>query len=257
MEFLEYFCFFKILLTMNNLYPILITSIAGFSTVLGNILLLIDLKYKDKLISFSLGLSFIIMFLISVLELIPEGVRLISVSFNFFSLFCICLGLLFAGYFIVILIDKNIDSDDSLYKVGVLSMISLLIHNIPEGMICAITSSTNVELGLKMSFIILVHNIPEGICISLPIYYATKSKIKAIMYTVISGMGEVLGAILTMVFLKRFINVYTLAIILIITAGIMITLSVRKILKEGLSFKKYTWFVCGIVIGIIVLIFTL
>ena len=56
---------------MNILIPIIITSIAGLSTILGNVLLFIDSKYKDKLISFSLGLAFIVMFLISVIELIP------------------------------------------------------------------------------------------------------------------------------------------------------------------------------------------
>lgn len=241
---------------MNNLYPIIITSIAGFATILGNILLFVNIKYKDKLISFSLGLSFIIMFLISVIELIPEGLILLN-GYSTFKLFIFALFLLMIGYVIVNFIDKKIDNNDSLYKVGILSMISLLIHNIPEGMICAITSSTNIELGLKMSFIILVHNIPEGICICLPVYYATKSKLKAFLYTLVSGMGEVFGAIITMFVIRRFITNSLLAIILIITAGIMITLSVKKIFFEGLKFKKYGSFIIGIIIGIIVLIFTL
>lgn len=242
---------------MKNLYPILITSIAGFATMLGNILLFVNIKYKERLISFSLGLSFIVMFLISVVELIPEGVKLVYETFSITELFLTGIFLLLIGYFIVSIMDKNIDNQDSLYRVGILSMISLLIHNIPEGMICAITSSTNVRLGLQMSFIILIHNIPEGICISLPIYYATKSKRKAFIYTFISGMGEVVGALITMFILKRFINNYMLYIILIITAGIMITLSIRKILTEGLSFKKYIWFIGGIILGIIILVITL
>ncbi len=242
---------------MKNLYPILITGIAGFATMLGNILLFVNIKYKERLISFSLGLSFIVMFLISVVELIPEGVKLVYETFSITELFLTGIFLLLIGYFIVSIIDKNIDNQDSLYRVGILSMISLLIHNIPEGMICAITSSTNVRLGLQMSFIILIHNIPEGICISLPIYYATKSKRKAFIYTFISGMGEVVGALITMFILKRFINNYMLYIILIITAGIMITLSIRKILTEGLSFKKYIWFIGGIILGIIILVITL
>lgn len=242
---------------MNNLYTIIITSIAGLSTILGNVLLFINIKHKDKLISISLGLAFSVMFLISVIELIPEGLKLMNHQWNNITLFLSSFILLFIGYFIVSIIDKNIDNKDSLYKVGVLSMISLLIHNIPEGMITAITSSTNIELGLKMSFIILVHNIPEGICICLPIYYATKSKGKAFLYTLISGLGEIIGALLTIVFFKNIINNFSLFIILIITAGIMITLSMKKILKEGLSFNKYTYFIGGIILGIIILIFTL
>lgn len=242
---------------MRNLYPILITSIAGCATMLGNVLLFIDLKYKERLISFSLGLSFIVMFLISVVELIPEGMKLAYATFSIVELFLSGVFLLLAGYFIVSIIDKNIVNQNTLYRVGILSMISLLIHNIPEGMICAITTSTNIRLGLEMSFLILIHNIPEGICISLPIYYATKSKRKAFIYTLISGMGEIFGALITMFILRRFINNYMLYVILLITAGIMITLSIKKILIEGLSFKKYKWFVGGIIIGIIILIITL
>lgn len=242
---------------MNNFYPILITCIAGFATILGNILLFINVKYKEKLISFSLGLSFIIMLLISLIELISEGIKLIYNEFNLFTIFMYCLILLISGYVIVTLIDNKIDNNDTLYRVGILSMISLLIHNIPEGMICAITTSTNIELGLKMSFIIMVHNIPEGICICLPIYYATRSKLKAFIYTLISGVGELAGALITMLILKSYINNVLLSIILIITAGIMITLSLKKIFVEGISYKKYVWFFSGVVVGIIILYFTL
>ena len=193
---------------MNILIPILITSIAGLSTILGNILLFINDKYKDKLISFSMGLAFIVMFLISILELIPEGIRFVSGDLSGYEIFFYSLFLLFVGYFFVVFIDSKIDSDSKLYKIGILSMISLLIHNIPEGIICAISSVNDIDLGIKMSFMIMVHNIPEGIVISLPIYYATKSRWKSLLYTVISSLGEILGAIITVLFLYRYINDY-------------------------------------------------
>ena len=63
---------------MNIWIPILITSIAGLSTILGNILLFIDIKYKDKLISFCMGLSFVVMFLISIFDLVPEENRFLE-----------------------------------------------------------------------------------------------------------------------------------------------------------------------------------
>lgn len=161
---------------MNILIPIIITSIAGFSTMLGNVLLFINSKYKDKLISFSLGLSFIVMFLISILELVPEGISIIYGSIPNLYLFILCLLLLGVGYLIVVFIEGKINNENSLYKIGILSMISLLIHNIPEGIICSLSSSINLEFGIKMSLMIMIHNIPEGICISLPIYYSTKSR---------------------------------------------------------------------------------
>ena len=242
---------------MNILIPIIITSIAGLSTLLGNLLLFIDSKYKDKLISFSMGLAFVVMFTISIFELIPEGIKLVTGRMLSYEIFLYSLLLLLVGYIFVILIDNKIDSDSKLYKIGVLSMISLLIHNVPEGIICAISSVNDINIGLKMSFAIMMHNIPEGICISLPIYYATKSRGKAFLYTVISSLGEILGAVITMLFLYKYINDYIMYIIFIVTAGIMITLSVGKILKEGVSLKVFKWLIFGVLAGLCVIVITL
>jgi ZIP family zinc transporter len=242
---------------MNILIPIIITSIAGLSTILGNILLFINDKYKDKLISFSMGLAFIVMFLISILELIPEGIRFVSGDLSGYEIFFYSLFLLLVGYFFVVFIDSRIDSDSKLYKIGILSMISLLIHNIPEGIICAISSVNDIDLGIKMSFMIMVHNIPEGIVISLPIYYATKSRWKSLLYTVISSLGEILGAIITMLFLYRYINDHIMYVVFIVTAGIMITLSVCKILKEGISLKVFKWLILGVLFGLCIVIVSL
>lgn len=242
---------------MNIWIPIIITSIAGLSTILGNILLFIDDKYKDRVISFSMGLAFIVMFLISIFDLIPEGIRLVSDSFNIYELFIYSLLLLLIGYVFVVFIDNRIDSDSKLFKIGILSMISLLIHNIPEGIICAISSVNDINLGFKMSFMIMLHNIPEGIVISLPIYYVTKSRGKALLYTVISSLGEIVGAIITVLFLYRYINDYIMYIVFIITAGLMITLSVSKILKEGISFKLFKWLILGILVGFSIVVITM
>ncbi len=242
---------------MKTIYPIIISSIAGLSTMLGNIFLFIPIKYKNKVLSFSFGLSFIVMFLISIFELIPEGIHLIKNTYSIPLIFILSLILLIVGYIIIYLIDKKLEHQENLYRVGVLSMISLLIHNIPEGIICTITSSINIKLGLSLSFAILIHNIPEGICISLPIYYATKSKLKAITMTFISGAGEIVGSILTIAFLRPYITPFILYLIFIITAGIMITLSTTKILKEGLQIHQYKYFIIGIITGIIIIIYTL
>ncbi len=242
---------------MKEYYPLIISSIAGLGTLLGNILLFIKNKDKNKILALALGLSSAVMFLISVLELIPEGLLLVSREVNYIVLLFYSLALLFIGFIIVNLVDKKINSTDSVYKIGILSMISLLIHNIPEGVVCALTSYSNLDLGLKISFIIMVHNITEGIAICLPIYYATNNKVKAFLFTLFSAVGEIFGALITILLLKPFISSFLLYVILIITAGMMISLSIGKIFVEGIKLKKNLYFMIGIVIGISVVLFTL
>ena len=242
---------------MNKLYPLFLTSIAGISAVLGNVLLFIKPKYIKYLLSFSLGVSFAVMFLISVFELVPEGVILVINEIDHFYLFLYSLLLLLSGYFIVFFIEKRIVTDDNIYKIGILNTFSLLFHNIPEGVLCAISTLANTELGLKMCYLIMLHNIPEGISICLPIYYSTGSRRKALLLCLISSFGEFFGALISVLFLYKFINNRLLFCVYLVTAGIMISLSLLKIFKEGIRTKRFFSFGFGIFVGLLIFIFTL
>ena len=240
-----------------NTKILIMSLISGLSTVFGCFIMMISKKHKNKVLSFSFGLSFIVMFLISILELIPEG---ISYGYNYFSvpiLFVLSFVLLIAGGGVVCLLDKFNKSDNDLYNVGWLCMLSVLIHNIPEGIITAITLISDFDFGIKMFLIIMIHNIPEGISIAAPIYYSGYGKLKSLLYSTVSGGGEVVGAILGMMICK-FLNLeLMLYILLIIVAGIMIYLSCRKLFFEGLKCNNDNWFIYGIIFGILIVILTI
>lgn len=240
-----------------NTKILLLSLISGLSTVFGCIIMFVSKKYKNKVLSFSFGLSFIVMLLISVIELIPEG---ISYGFTYMSipiLFMFSFVLLMSGGGVVYFLDKYNNSENDLYGVGWLCSLSVLIHNIPEGIITAVTLLSDFNFGLKMFLIILIHNIPEGISIAAPIYYSGHGKIKSLLYSFVSGGGEVVGAIIGML-ICRFLNLdLMLYILLIIVAGIMIYLSCKKLFFEGLKCNEDNLFVIGIVIGIIIVLITL
>ena len=118
-------------------------------------------------------------------------------------------------------------------------MIGLIIHNIPEGILTYASFKINRDLGIKMAFLIAMHNIPEGIAISIPIYYSTNNKMKAITYTLISSLAEPFGTILSIIFLKQLINNLFLGILFSMVSGIMIYISLielPKTIKKSLIF---------------------
>src|SRR5690625_7373544 len=94
-----------------------------------------------------------------------------------------------------------------------LSALAIAIHNFPEGIATFITALDDPTLGVSMAIAIAIHNIPEGIAVSVPIYYATKSKRQAFLYSFLSGLAEPLGAIIGFVFLMPFLNQSVLGII--------------------------------------------
>ena len=240
------------------LYPFILTLIASFSTLIGIIPIFIKFKNEYKLISNACFFASGVMLSLSILDLIPESLKYLNQSYTINIVLIITIIFIIIGIFISYIIDKIIDkiNNNNLYKVGLLSMIALIIHNIPEGIITYIISSKDIILGLSICISIAIHNIPEGISISIPIYYSTKSKIKAILYTLLSSVSELFGAFITYIFLSKYINNTIIGIILNITSGIMIYISINKLIPTANNYQnKYSKIF--FIIGIIFIIFNL
>ena len=134
------------------------------------------------------------------------------------------------------LIDYKIPIYERLYKVGIVSMLAIIIHNIPEGIATFIATTSDIDLGLSLALAISFHNIPEGIAIAVPIYYSTKSKKKTLLYTLISALSEPFGALICFIFLKKYITIKMLGILFSMIAGIMLHISICELLPNA---KRY------------------
>lgn len=242
------------MILLHIIIPLLISSIAGISTILGFFLVFLKIKPNNlnKFITFCLAFSISIMICISIFDLIPE---------SFFQIVCyysICRAITFLAFSIIlsIIILRILKfflnkSKDNLYCLGILNMIVLIFHNLPEGIATFVSSYHDVNLGLKLGLAIMLHNIPEGISIAIPIYYSTKSKIKAFRATLISGLSEPLGALLAFIFFKNYVNDLMISFILIIVAGIMITLSIQEMLPASLKYNENKYIYLGFFIGLL------
>ena len=235
-----------------------ITFLAGLSTIIGTILIFIK-KENNNIVPASLSLASGVMLSTSLTDLIPNSINLLKHNFYTIPSILICLIFISLGVLISLLIDlllpNNENNNKKLYRVGIISMLAIILHNIPEGIATFMASNTNIKLGISLAFAIALHNIPEGISISIPIYYSTKSRGKAFLYTFISGLSELLGAVITYLFLSNYMNDIILGIIFSIIAGIMVHISIYELLPTALNYKKkkltITYFIIGMLIMII------
>lgn len=234
---------------MDGLLPLLISFIAGISTVIGSLFIFIKPKNINNYIGLSLAFSASIMLLLSITELIPEGFIYLEYKYNFLIATIILFGMIFIGNCLSKTINKKIikyqEINSSLYRVGILSMAILMLHNLPEGILTYVSSVIDLKLGFKYAIAIMLHNIPEGIAIAVPIYYATKNKRKAIKATFISGLSEPLGACIAWIFLRNYIDSLIISIILLFVAGLMISISINDIFEEANKYSRKS-----IIIGI-------
>jgi len=242
---------------MTNIqFSFLITSIAGLSTMLGMIPIFLKIKNKDNIINASLSFASGVMLSVSIFSLLPESLDLLGNKYNSKGILVVVLLFVIIGIFLASFIDKIFKNiDNRLYKLGIINCIALMLHNIPEGILTFSTTTVNVSLGITLALSILFHNIPEGISISIPIYYSTNSKFKAFLYTFISGFSEILGAVITYVFLYKYIDNSFIGVVLSLTVGIMSYISLQELLPTAIKYKNKKITILFFIIGFIFMLF--
>lgn len=119
--------------------PYIVTFLAGCSTLIG--FSFVNLKNRsNKVLISSLAFASGVMFLISVLDLIPTAFSNINSIYYLIPSFlivsiCVVVGLIFSMLIGKYLPDNSYN-DSNLYKVGMISMLAIMFHNIPEDCSC-------------------------------------------------------------------------------------------------------------------------
>lgn len=230
----------------------LLTTLAGLSTIIGYFMIFIK-GDKEKIITFSLSFSASVMITLSIIDLIPSSLKYLN---NYMFIYKILIFLFFfiLGIYLSYFISHKINNNNSLEKIGIISLLTIILHNIPEGIITFIISEVNIKLGIDLGIAIGMHNIPEGISIAIPLYYGTKNKIKTFIIVLIAGLSEIFGAFLGYLFLSKIINNFFIGIIFSIIAGMMINISIFELLPEVFKYNKKPIMFLGLIIGSIIII---
>lgn len=84
----------------------------------------------------------------------------------------------------------------SLLKAGIIMLLAIAFHNLPEGMAIGASGASNSQTGILVAIIIAVHNIPEGMAISAPLASGGVKGWKTILLTALAGAATVVGALI-------------------------------------------------------------
>ena len=140
-----------------------------------------------------------------------------------------------------------------------LLMLSVTIHNIPEGMAvgagAAAMAASGGELSyasaLALSLGIALQNFPEGMVVSFPLYKEGKSKGKAFLQGVISGAVEPIGAIAAFTFVGLLSGL--LPVFLSFAAGAMFYVVVEELIPEASEGEHSNIGTIGAAIGFVIM----
>lgn len=287
----------------NLLIAFVLTLIAGLSTGIGAVLAFFTKRTNFRLLSVCTGLSAGVMLYVSFMELLPSGIHeLIEGGAGERPASLWALLAFFGGILLIFLIDRlvpeaenphethaqaeyaelrdaNVETPpeaqhhveetqrhqkNKLFRMGVFTALAIIIHNFPEGLATFLTAFEKPHLGLAIALAVALHNIPEGISVSVPIYYATGSRMKAFMWSCLSGLAEPIGAFVLWAVLALIYQnpVFTPPLFLLgltssAVAGIMVFISLDELLPTSRAYGKGHDSLYGLVAGMAIMALSL
>lgn len=237
--------------------PLALTLLAGASTILGGLIVLVLRSPSNTFLSFMLGASAGVMIMVSFVELLQRAIA--DVGFVPANL------AFFAGTAAMFAIDTLVPhqfmgeghdegpGSSALIRTGTLVALGLAVHNFPEGMVVFVSSVESIRLGVVLAVAIAIHNIPEGIAVALPIFHATGNKLRAIVYAGGSGLAEPVGALIAALVLYPWLSAGMMAYVLAFVAGIMVFISLDELLPTAHRYGSEHWVIIGILGGMAVM----
>lgn len=264
-------------------FAFLLTLFAGLSTSIGAVLAFFSQGKNYAVLSLGLGFSAGVMIYVSFMEILVKAKDFFytlyenEVTAEFLTFGFFLLGIILSAI-IDALIPKDVNPhepksdtqlqvlkphtkssliENRLKRTGIFTALAIGIHNFPEGFATFSASLNDVTLGITIALAIAIHNIPEGMSVSLPIYYATKSKKKAFWYATFSGIAEPVGALVGFFILYPLLQESTLAITFALVAGIMIYISFDELLPASRIYGNAHTTILGITLGMSIMALSL
>lgn len=219
-------------------FTFLITSLGAASVFLFK-------KYNKTTLDIFLSLSAGVMISASFFSLINPAINM-SENLDLIPVIVLTIGILGGTLLLFIgdkIFEKKLKSSSKEKRLSLL-ILSIVLHNIPEGMSIGVAfgsviyglSGATIASAITLAIGIGIQNFPEGSAISLPLLASGVSKKKAFIIGSLSALVEplagVIGAIL--VLKVRIVLPYLLAF----AAGAMIYVVVEEIIPESQNTEK-------------------
>ncbi|MDR2965848.1 MAG: ZIP family metal transporter [Treponema sp.] len=151
--------------------------------------------------------------------------------------------------------ESQIIKDPSkMLRSGILMLIAIALHNVPEGIAIGAGGSYNFSLGVLLAIMIALHNIPEGMAIAAPLLMGGVNRGKVVFLTAFAGATTLIGGLIGI----AIGNISDLAVALSLSSagGAMLYIVFGEIIPQSIILTKnraasiVTLF--GIIVGLIV-----
>ena len=248
---------------MDMHMALVLTTLAGLATGLGGLVVWLMRTPGPRIMALSQGFAAGVMMTVSLSEMLPSAVEAYAASGAAPVGALRCASLCAAGMLAALLLEKSLPEDEALaqrlsvpgktraaaLRGALATTAAIVLHNLPEGILTLFTNAADSALGPSLALAIALHNIPEGIAVAVPVYYATHSRTKSLLFALGSGLAEPAGALAAFFLLRGFFSPLFLNGLLALVAGVMLQVSFAQLLAGGFSYGKNGSCAVGLAVG--------
>ena len=235
---------------MNSLAALAITFLSGLSFFIGYIITTV-VKNEKKLVYFSVGFAFSIIIGLCLFDLLPECLDMDNIL--------PMIGCMIGGVLLLKILDlfipdhehthSGVHRNDHIEHIGIMSALALFLHNMVEGTAIYSASFNDYKLGILMMLGVSFHNIPLGIQISSLV----RKKSERINILSILALSSILCALFMIVFNIEISELFN-QILIAISFGMLIYISLFELLCEVKENIKKKELIYGLISGIIIIL---
>ena len=270
----------------NVLLAFGVTLGAGLATGIGSVIAFFAKRTNYRFLSVATGFSAGVMLYVSFIEIMPKAFEGLAEAMEGNGADWAATATFFGGMLLMLIIDRLIPAAENphevrggrqlaavqegvplehlpnhstaqLHRMGLFTALAIAIHNFPEGLATFIATLQDPGLGIAIGVAIALHNIPEGISVSVPIYYATGSRRRAFIYSLLSGLAEPVGALIGYLVLRPFLGPGVMGALFGAVAGIMVYISLDELLPTSRAYGKGHDSLYGLLAGMAVMALSL
>ena len=241
---------------LNSVWQALIAGLGTFGiTALGSACVYLFKNINKNIMNILLSVSAGIMLSSSFFSLINPAIENAN-KINQVSWLVCSIGIIL-GCLLLFVVDK-LYSKKNKKKINNL-ILSITLHNIPEGMAVGIAfgaakfgiGETSLISALMLALGIGIQNFPEGSAISFPLYRDGYSKLKAFIIGALSAIVEPIAAVIGALIVIKAQMV--LPVMLSFAAGAMLYVTVVELIPESMASEKKEHMALFLVIGFIIM----
>lgn len=144
-------------------------------------------------------------------------------------------------------------SEENLLHIGIISLVAIVLHNIIEGMAIYSLTMQDIKTGLLVALGVGLHNIPMGMVIGSTL--ESEPKRRQILSIVVATLSTFFGGIL-MLIIEPLISDFVIGILICITLGMILYIVLFELIPHVMHNENKKLSILGILIGAVLILIT-